>query len=128
MVDIAADEGLIDAALSTMRLSQCLVQACYPTDSELLQLPYITDDVIQSCTILQEGGRTGRGGRREAKSLAEVQKLKDSQLENALKGLLKANSHDRWFHPKPSLFDFMLFRLGGVCLKRIGGSSSNMLP
>jgi activating signal cointegrator complex subunit 3 len=94
LVDISADEGLLDAALSTMRISQCLVQAQFPSDDEICQLPHIHRDVIQHCTVLQQNGRS-RGSETRAKSLSELQKLDVKKLEEALKGHLRGSPHDR---------------------------------
>ncbi|KAA0166650.1 hypothetical protein FNF27_07480 [Cafeteria roenbergensis] len=43
MVDVAANAGLLPAALTLMELSQCLAQARFPFDSTLLQLPRVDE-------------------------------------------------------------------------------------
>ncbi|KNC51125.1 activating signal cointegrator 1 complex subunit 3 [Thecamonas trahens ATCC 50062] len=48
MVDVAAQAGYLATALTTMRLAQGIVQARFPHDSSLLQLPGVKPSAVES--------------------------------------------------------------------------------
>ncbi len=95
MVDIAADEGLLQPALGTMRVAQMLVQACTEDTPSLLQLPALSrlDDAdgvvrmlaaqgvedLRALAALDEGGVRkacrGLAGLDPAKVLADLRRV-----------------------------------------------------
>ena len=49
MVDVISSEGWLKPALLTMQLSQMVVQGMWITNSQLLQLPYFDEGLVQKC-------------------------------------------------------------------------------
>ena len=72
MVDIAADAGVISTTLRAMQLSQCIVQARFPDESTLRQVPHCKDPVVGA---LQRAG---------ASCLPEAMELPAAKLRSAL--------------------------------------------
>ncbi len=81
MVDIAADEGLLAAALGTMHLVQMIVQACSETASPLRQLPSLR----QALGEVEDEGE-GAVVPDEAKDLRALVNADDRQLRRLLVG------------------------------------------
>ena len=58
LIDVAAESGALAAALASMRLAQCIVQARLPAQSEAMQLPHI--GTRQAGALAASFGRGGR--------------------------------------------------------------------
>ena len=77
MVDIAADTGVVTTTLRAMQLSQCIIQARFPDESTLRQLPHMKDNVVAA---LQRAG---------VSCLPQAMELPPARLKKVLQAVLK---------------------------------------
>jgi len=82
MIDVAADEGLAEAAVGAMRALQCLVQAIMPDDHPLQQLPHLGS----RASALAVATALGLDATPAASLLREIVALPTSRLRSALTG------------------------------------------
>lgn len=71
MVDVAAEDGHLSTCLGIMQMMQCIKQASWPTDPDLLTLPKVTKEILQN---LDHCGRT-------IQTLAQVIILGDREID-----------------------------------------------
>jgi len=72
MVDVISSNGWLLPALATMELSQMITQGVWNTDSPLMQLPFVTKQVVDK--LKQAGVNT----------VSEVMEMEDDQRESIL--------------------------------------------
>ena len=87
MVDIAADEGLLDLALGCMNLAQCVSSGRYFDDSPFLQLPGVTADHV--AILKNKNIRTLQEMRSSSGRLGSLLRMKPGAVKGIQAGLGK---------------------------------------
>ncbi|KAJ3082711.1 activating signal cointegrator 1 complex subunit, partial [Quaeritorhiza haematococci] len=77
MVDISADSGFLATSLGIMNLMQCIKQALWPTDCDLLSLPFMTPELLPS---LKHHGKS-------VDSIRELARLPDEDIAGVFRRL-----------------------------------------
>ncbi|KND03788.1 uncharacterized protein SPPG_01244 [Spizellomyces punctatus DAOM BR117] len=83
MVDVAAEDGYLSTCLGVMHLMQCIKQAWWPTRSELVILPRVTNEMASMLKV--------RGD--VVTHLKHVARLSDQDMEEAFAGVGLAPAH-----------------------------------
>ena len=111
MVDIAADEGLLDSALDLMRLSQMIVQAAMPEDSDLMQLPGVDEQAAAAAQrrgvsnlahVLANGAKGAQsafGGLVAPKHMSKLCSVVDQLPIMSITGVVEGAAADRKMPP-----------------------------
>ena len=118
LVDVAADAGLLDVALSTMRLLQCLVQARLPGESPLRQLPDVSSAAVADAILTAAAvSRPVRGAQTSQRAPVSV-----PQIYTQLRWLLLEAGGEGSGTPARlrSLFEAHVPRGGGGSLSILG--------